>query len=65
MEGTSQKIDYGDAFMETAIDQWYDEVENYDYNAGASNTWLIHWKGTTKIGCGATDCDNLPDVYYV
>ncbi|KAI8094750.1 PR-1 protein [Thamnidium elegans] len=69
---TGQNIAYGYPSMEAAIDKWYDEVANYDYNTGASSNGgatghftQVVWKGTTEIGCGATNCDNLPGVYYV
>ncbi|KAI8094776.1 pathogenesis-related protein PRB1-2-like protein, partial [Thamnidium elegans] len=67
---TGQNIGMGYTSMEAAVDAWYDEVSNYDFNSGASSNGqeILHftqvvWKGTTEIGCGATSCSD--GVFYV
>ncbi|KAI8075509.1 CAP domain-containing protein [Thamnidium elegans] len=72
MSGTGQNIAMGHSSMEVAIDAWYNEVSNYDYNTGSSSNGgeILHftqvvWKDTTEIGCGATYCDNHQATLYV
>ncbi|WP_244918176.1 CAP family protein [Nostoc linckia] len=42
----------------TAVDEWYSEIKDYDYNnpvfSGATGHFTqVVWKGSTKVGCGA------------
>ncbi|MBH8564826.1 secretion protein [Nostoc sp. CENA67] len=41
-----------------AVQEWYSEIQNYDYNNPVLSDSTGHftqlvWKGTTKVGCGA------------
>jgi hypothetical protein len=58
----SENLAYGgDRTVESAIDAWYKEVDEYNYNrpgfASATGhfTQMI-WKGTKQIGCGVAKC---------
>jgi pathogenesis-related protein 1 len=58
--------------MTAAVDAWYDEVSNYNYNTGTSingneigHFTQVVWKDTTAIGCGSTYCSNLGGTFYV
>ncbi|CAO3693401.1 unnamed protein product [Rhizopus stolonifer] len=48
----------------SAIDGWYSEVKDYNYNKPGFSMDTGHftqivWKATTEVGCGVTACDNL------
>jgi uncharacterized protein YkwD len=57
--GENIAMGYSDAT--DAIQAWYDEVKDYDYNAGQFSMNTGHftqvvWKETTQIGCNKVDC---------
>ncbi len=42
----------------TAVDEWYSEIKDYDYNnpvfsGDTGHFTQVVWKGSTKVGCGA------------
>ncbi|KAI7868216.1 CAP domain-containing protein [Mucor mucedo] len=72
LPNTGQNISRGYPSMEAAIDDWYNEVRNYNYNTGSNKPGSstghftqVVWKGTTQIGCGATYCNNYRQTFYV
>ncbi|KAL7274924.1 hypothetical protein RUND412_002146 [Rhizina undulata] len=47
-----------------ALQAWYDEKKSYDYSStqwqsDAGHFTQMVWQSTTKVGCGAVQCDGL------
>ncbi len=48
---------------DAGVDAWYNENSVYDYNGdwqeAAGHFTQVVWKGTSEIGCGATNCPGM------
>ncbi|CAO3587763.1 unnamed protein product [Absidia cylindrospora] len=56
-----ENIAMGYGSWDQVVSAWYDEVKMYDYSnpgfAGSTGHFTqVVWVGTTKIGCGFTEC---------
>lgn len=57
-----ENIAMGYASTTDAIQDWYNEYKNYDFNNGGFSEGTGHftqmvWKGTTQLGCAQKKCD--------
>lgn len=53
--------------LRQAVENWYDEVQNYDYlqpeNVGeAGHFTQLVWAGTKSVGCNITECPGGMDL---
>lgn len=59
-----ENLGYGHDTWKSLIDDWYNEVKDYNYRLPGFSPKTGHftqvvWKSTTNIGCGVQVCDNL------
>lgn len=59
-----ENLGYGYNSWKQLVDDWYDEVKDYNYRvpqfSGATGHFTqVVWKSTTSIGCGVQTCNNL------
>ncbi|TNN14771.1 GLIPR1-like protein [Schistosoma japonicum] len=56
----------GSQDIETGFQLWLDEYKYYDFNTGTchlaqcTHYTQIVWENTTDIGCGVSNCPNIP-----
>ncbi|KAF3850017.1 hypothetical protein F7725_019736 [Dissostichus mawsoni] len=47
-----------------AIQDWYDEVQNWRYGVGSTNGRVVVWYRSNKVGCGVAYYPNSQYKYF-
>ncbi|VDQ02036.1 unnamed protein product [Trichobilharzia regenti] len=54
------------ATVEEAVEAWFEENKNYDYNTRACRDSCVHYtQNTTLVGCGVKDCQRPGYGLYI
>ncbi|KAJ9094522.1 hypothetical protein QFC19_007932 [Naganishia cerealis] len=63
--GENLAVGYSDGV--SALDAWYAEGDNFDYNSGSTYDHFtqVVWKDTTKLGCAIKDCSAKNWGHYI
>ncbi|GJN89763.1 hypothetical protein Rhopal_002752-T1 [Rhodotorula paludigena] len=64
--GAGENLAAGYGSVDAAVQAWYDEVADYDFNNPGFSSATGHftqlvWVGTSQLGCAVTDCPGLGD----